>query len=108
MELSIPRQPTTAAPALEEEVEDSHTKELIKIIRLGNYCQRYPSETAGQRVPHSEQYSRRVSFQSELGEREREENVYCLVYLVQSTVLGEGGGNGQFSGHSIIHNVSKY
>ena len=37
-EVNIPSQPTTTAdPALEEEEVDTHTKELIKIIRLGNY-----------------------------------------------------------------------
>ena len=37
VEVNIPSQPTTAAPVLEQEEVDSHTKELIKIIRLGNY-----------------------------------------------------------------------
>ena len=39
VQVDIPSRPSTAAPALEEEEEevDTHTQELIKIIRLGNY-----------------------------------------------------------------------
>ena len=37
VEVIIPTQPTTAAPDLENEEVDTHTQELIKIIRLGNY-----------------------------------------------------------------------